>query len=349
MMDDAQTDAPLPCPFCGNPGAVVSHSHASVWGSESSVQCQWSGCGASSGWFLQGALASWNRRAALASPRAPLEVDDLAALVRRLAHHVCKSEPDNDLAKRAMGYLQRHDLQGSPLRASPRATGSQERFPYVKHGPNDGDLAYQIADAMLAAFSLTDSVSPQMREAIQHDRDELWCLALVTCFKFASVEQRKLVTFVNEHAATFVPTGQREVKASLTDSGEPPEPELWQIVCAWPEGEERVVLSTDDECVADCLLEGLQKHAGPWCVAAPEKYFKRALYTHPSSGALERAAQVADEFAASYDHNMKAAIKTGSNAGAGDAIGSARTAREIAKAIRALPVSGPPAPAGAAA
>lgn len=42
--------------------------------------------------------------------------DDLAALVRRLAHSLKKAVPSNDLPEKAMDYLKRKDLQGSPLR-----------------------------------------------------------------------------------------------------------------------------------------------------------------------------------------------------------------------------------------
>jgi len=43
-------------------------------------------------------------------------VDDLAALVRRLVHSLSKAAPDHDLPAKAVDYLQRKGLQGSPLR-----------------------------------------------------------------------------------------------------------------------------------------------------------------------------------------------------------------------------------------
>ena len=46
---------------------------------------------------------------------------DLAALVRRLAHSLRKAAPCNELPAKAMDYLQREGLAGSPLRASPNA------------------------------------------------------------------------------------------------------------------------------------------------------------------------------------------------------------------------------------
>lgn len=42
--------------------------------------------------------------------------DDLAALVRLLVRTVRKTQPDNEAARKAFDYLERHGLQGSPLR-----------------------------------------------------------------------------------------------------------------------------------------------------------------------------------------------------------------------------------------
>lgn len=43
-------------------------------------------------------------------------VGDLSALVRRLVQTLTKAAPDNDLPAKAMDYLKRKGLQGSPLR-----------------------------------------------------------------------------------------------------------------------------------------------------------------------------------------------------------------------------------------
>ena len=56
-------------------------------------------------------------------------VDDLAALIRQLVHSLKKSRPDSDLLARAMDYLQRKGLAGSPLRAAaptPMNSGMEE-------------------------------------------------------------------------------------------------------------------------------------------------------------------------------------------------------------------------------
>jgi hypothetical protein len=46
-------------------------------------------------------------------------VDDLATLVSRLVRALKKLNPDHYLAVAALGYLKRHGLEGSPLRAQP--------------------------------------------------------------------------------------------------------------------------------------------------------------------------------------------------------------------------------------
>ena len=53
-------------------------------------------------------------------PRHPeiVMVDDLAMLVRLLVHSIRKHSPDNETARKAMDYLRRHELQGSPLRTT---------------------------------------------------------------------------------------------------------------------------------------------------------------------------------------------------------------------------------------
>lgn len=65
---------------------------------------------------------------ALREPRHPeiVLVDDLAMLVRQLVHSLRKHSPDNTTAARAVDYLKRHELQGSPLRGlSPAPDAAQ--------------------------------------------------------------------------------------------------------------------------------------------------------------------------------------------------------------------------------
>lgn len=63
---------------------------------------------------IRRARVAWN-----AAPRGngnELLVDDLASLLRRLAHSLRKAEPGNDLAERALDYLKRHGTRESVLR-----------------------------------------------------------------------------------------------------------------------------------------------------------------------------------------------------------------------------------------
>lgn len=55
---------------------------------------------------------------AAAKDYAELEkvVDDLAQLVKRLAHSLRKAAPDNELPDKALDYLKREELCGTPLR-----------------------------------------------------------------------------------------------------------------------------------------------------------------------------------------------------------------------------------------
>lgn len=54
-------------------------------------------------------------------------VDDLATLVSRLVRALKKLNPDHYLAVAALGYLKRHGLEGSPLRAQPTGAAEVER------------------------------------------------------------------------------------------------------------------------------------------------------------------------------------------------------------------------------
>lgn len=52
-----------------------------------------------------------------AHPPASGELDDIAALVRRLAHALRKAAPDHDLPENALDYLKRKGLDTSPFRS----------------------------------------------------------------------------------------------------------------------------------------------------------------------------------------------------------------------------------------
>lgn len=59
-------------------------------------------------------MATFDSGAELA--KAFCQVDELAMLVVKLAYALQKSNPSSDLPRRALDYLHRHKLQGSPLR-----------------------------------------------------------------------------------------------------------------------------------------------------------------------------------------------------------------------------------------
>lgn len=51
-----------------------------------------------------------------ASAGSRLSVDDLAMLIKQLVRHLKKANPSDELPEKAMDYLRRHNLQGSPFR-----------------------------------------------------------------------------------------------------------------------------------------------------------------------------------------------------------------------------------------
>lgn len=91
-------------------------------------------------------------------------VDDLSALVRQLVQHLRKAAPDNDLAGKALDYLKRKGLQGSPLRSErddaaeleaqkiyDSWTGHDGFVPWVKGGNSvKQDEARRLARAALS-------------------------------------------------------------------------------------------------------------------------------------------------------------------------------------------------------
>ena len=72
---------------------------------------------------------------ASAGPTSDPRVDDLAMLVKRLAHSLEKVSPDSDLPGKAIDYLKRKGLQGSPLRQGDNAPDSVQPFDYSPFTP----------------------------------------------------------------------------------------------------------------------------------------------------------------------------------------------------------------------
>lgn len=50
-----------------------------------------------------------------------LLVEDLAMLVRRLAHRLRAARPEDELAALAIAFLERHQLEGAPLLSDEQA------------------------------------------------------------------------------------------------------------------------------------------------------------------------------------------------------------------------------------
>lgn len=72
-------------------------------------------------------------------------VEDMAAVIRRLVHSLRKAAPDNEVATRAMAYLKKHGLEGSPLRAAPASPAPHEGAKPVAFMKPGGDV-YSMHD-----------------------------------------------------------------------------------------------------------------------------------------------------------------------------------------------------------
>lgn len=78
--------------------------------------------------YTVGQMLDYARDAIAADRRARGDVvDDLAMLVRQLVHSLKKANPNSGLPARALDYLQRKGLAGSPLRhAAPPLSSEQQ-------------------------------------------------------------------------------------------------------------------------------------------------------------------------------------------------------------------------------
>lgn len=85
---------------------------------------------------------------------AAVKVDDLAMLVRQLVHSLRKHSPDNTTAARAVDYLKRHELQGSPLRSLSPAPDAARVYTGEKSGET---FNADEVDALLAEAAADDS------------------------------------------------------------------------------------------------------------------------------------------------------------------------------------------------
>ncbi|MFC4922970.1 hypothetical protein [Delftia deserti] len=118
--------------------------------------------------------------AALATaPQAPAApVDDLAQLVKQLVRALRKALPGNDLADKALDYLKRQGLQGSPLRATPEApqthAGLLAAAAHIQakaqahldeRGSYDPDTgAVEMSESNQEHFNTLDELAEELRE-----------------------------------------------------------------------------------------------------------------------------------------------------------------------------------------
>lgn len=108
----------LPCPHCGGPAEYDSARWSGIGSGSLNVghtvycsDCPLPRVGGCVQYETKNeAVEHWNTRA------TDQTVDDCAALIRQLVHALRKASPTSDLASRAMDYLKRKGLQGSPLR-----------------------------------------------------------------------------------------------------------------------------------------------------------------------------------------------------------------------------------------
>lgn len=90
------------------------------------------------------------------SGRELSSIADLAMLVRRLVQQITKHEPENDVAEKAMEYLQRKDLIGSIVRET-TSSASGEGLEYITSEELFNELARRNdCTVLLALTSRTD-------------------------------------------------------------------------------------------------------------------------------------------------------------------------------------------------
>ena len=119
------------------------------------------------------------QRALAAAPQAPAApVDDLAQLVKQLVRALRKALPGNDLADKALDYLKRQGLQGSPLRATPEApqthAGLLAAAAHIQakaqahldeRGSYDPDTgAVEMSESNQEHFNTLDELAEELRE-----------------------------------------------------------------------------------------------------------------------------------------------------------------------------------------
>jgi hypothetical protein len=148
--------------------------------------------------------AAWQaaRQSAGATGQEPVaSMDDLSMLIRQLVHALRKAAPDNALAERAMDYLKRKGLQGSPLRAAPvgdngakrivswlRANANAENEPKARAAFIEAhNAALKICEScdgegMIGSHACPDCPQPADSKRVELTDDELGHLRLIVAF-----------------------------------------------------------------------------------------------------------------------------------------------------------------------
>ena len=109
-----------PCPFCGGApemDALQGYRNITTGRMENAIAVYCTACSADMSVCYadvpdiqpEQVAEMWNKR----------EAGDLAALVAQLVRALRKAAPEHDLPARALDYLQREGLCGSPLRETP--------------------------------------------------------------------------------------------------------------------------------------------------------------------------------------------------------------------------------------
>jgi hypothetical protein len=208
--NEAERAALLPCAFCGSAGKVTNGT----------VKCTGLSCGAEI-WTLhdEASIERWNRR-----PSSSIGEDgragDLSMLVRQLVHSLKKAKPDSDLAARAVDYLKRKGLAGSPLRAAGEAKPVE--FDGIKtpefEGIGEGGLLQaaqgvktellqeiQAALDLLADTKMTTSTYVNVTNVLHHCRDAITGLGYYGAAPPLSSEQPadRVISLLREARATL--------------------------------------------------------------------------------------------------------------------------------------------------
>jgi hypothetical protein len=121
------------------------------------------------------AAKAWDDGHKAAQPEQQPVVDDLAALVRQLVHSLAKAKPDSPLVERALDYLRRKGLQGSPLRADAApvpaaAPGPLGGWQPIETAPLEGLIDILMPDGKRWCGVYYDRICDEWRNITPHGK-----------------------------------------------------------------------------------------------------------------------------------------------------------------------------------